>query len=200
MRSKLSPLLPEEADPAPHGLAAMVSGQECLSLYFLHTVGARSICPGLTRYAARPGWDPAPPGITSRASAMVAALFQFLQVWNVSVYHQCQLNFRTSSSERPAGVCGGTQGGATGASHTRGPQPPSRSAMLESPTPAQATLGLGMEQPCGSRPPGAPWALVVLCPGFPASSSAQYEEKQQFLFRSAALSFCVLDHIGLHLT
>lgn len=41
------PLLPEGADPAPHGLAATVSGQgaqECLSLHVLHTVGTWSIC------------------------------------------------------------------------------------------------------------------------------------------------------------
>lgn len=172
MRSKLSPLLPEGAEPAPRGLAATVSGQgaqECLSpTPISHTVGAlRGFAQACGRSAARPGWNPAPPGVTSGASqCMAAALFQFLQVWNVSVYHQSQPDSRTSCSKRPAGVCRENMGPGDRSRPRTQPPDPSWSAMLESPTQTQATLGLGMEQPGRMElPAGVRWVLTVPCLG-----------------------------------
>ena len=53
----------------------------------LHTVGTWSICEGHCSWA----WmEPCPVPVTSLLSAPGDTLLRFLQVWNVSVYHQCQ--------------------------------------------------------------------------------------------------------------
>lgn len=104
------PLLQEGADPAPRGPAATVSGQgaqECLSLYILHTVGTRNICRGHAGlWLGLDGILPCPASPPSPQPA-VATLFQFLQTWNVSVYHQCQPD---SKNLQPREACWGLPG------------------------------------------------------------------------------------------
>lgn len=89
-RSKLSTLLQEEADPAPAGRLPRFLGRELRNAgtpQVLHTVGTWSNCEGHCSWA----WmEPCPVPVTSLLSAAGDTLLRFLQVWNVSVYHQCQ--------------------------------------------------------------------------------------------------------------
>lgn len=98
---------------------------------------------------------------------MVAALFQFLQVWNVSVYHQCQPALENIQLQRPAGVWGGEGGGDRAEQPTHGASTPFTACDVRDPYP-------------GLWPP---WAL---------ESRDQVSVRQQELLSAQAPSPCLL--------
>lgn len=120
-RSKLS--TPSKG-PTPHptaGSAAAVSGRgarERLSLHVLHTVGTWSVCRGHARPAAGPGR-----GLLPSPQPLVAPLFQFLQVWNVSVCHQCQPDSENLQLREAGWGPPGNTGLSAGAGHPPRPSP-----------------------------------------------------------------------------
>lgn len=109
-------------DPTPHcRLPAAVSGrgaQERLSLHVLHTVGTWSVCRGHARPAAGPGR-----GLLPSPQPLVAPLFQFLQVWNVSVCHQCQPDLENLQLREAGWGPPGNTGLSAGAGHPPRPSP-----------------------------------------------------------------------------
>lgn len=104
-----SPLLPDGADPTPRGPAATVSGQgaqECLSSRVLHTVGTQSICRGHAKVCSWAWREPCPAGVTFLALSPWWPHCSNSSRFGMSLFTiNVNLTQRTSSSERPAGVC-----------------------------------------------------------------------------------------------
>lgn len=133
------PLLPDGADPTPRGPAATVSGQgaqECLSSRVLHTVGTQSICRGHAKVCSWAWREPCPAGVPSLALSPWWLHCSNSSRFGMSLFTiSVNLIQRTSSSERPAGVCQGARGVSDGS------RPPSRFTMSETPSEARGHSG-----------------------------------------------------------